>query len=146
MLAVLLLAAAATEAQAVDTKAPHRVAIERIAVAADPATASACAARALSRKGRVTSYSLPDGFGLDYAIEMPIKLYSGGPSYMTYEFRKDEAGVFARVLYRRPFNAAAVIGAFRDTARICFPADWNAWAATNGGKVVPAPIRPSGVE
>lgn len=126
-----------------DMKAPHRVAIERLSIAGDLSEASACAARSLSRKGRVTSYPLSDGFGLDFSVNMPISLYSGGPSYMTYEFHRDTAGAFAKILYRRPFSSAAVIGAFRDTAKICFPTDWNAWAATNGAKALPPSPSPS---
>lgn len=129
--ALLMLADAPT-----DTKTPHRIAIEHLALTAEPTEVAACAARMMSRKFRVTSYPLPDGTGMDFALEMMLKLYSGDPSYFGYQFRKDGAGSYFTALYRHPFTRSAVVNGARETAKTCFPSDWNAWAKTNGQKLL----------
>lgn len=135
MIALLLaLSTAADQAPPIDTKAPHRTAIERLPVTGNPAEFAGCAARVMSRNGRVTTAPLADGVALDWALTMPVGLYSGGPSYASLQFRSDANGSYVQALYRKPFTAGGVTDFTRNVAKTCFAADWNAWAVANGGK------------
>ncbi|QCI92294.1 hypothetical protein [Novosphingobium sp. EMRT-2] len=129
MIALMLLAAGAV----VDTKAPYRVAIERIELDTSAVAAGACTTRALARAGRATSYAIPDGVAVDWSVGA---LGLSGPNYLTIEFHEDAGKSYARVLYRRPYSAASATNITRNIAKTCFTNEWNRWAAGSGEKVL----------
>lgn len=132
----LLILLASEGAVLEDQRAPHRIAIERISLSGTVEETSSCAARSLNRKGLVTTYPLPNGFGLDWSPQMLFKLYPGNPSYISYEFLADDQGTYARIKYRHPYSSKIAKDFFRDTSKVCFPKDWNSWAKSNDGKLL----------
>lgn len=119
-----------------DEDAPHRVAIERLPLAGDHIEIGGCATRLLSRSAKVLSYPVRDGVGIDWTPKTGLFMSAGGDAILSFEFRKDDAGGYMTLSYRHPFSQALARGFARKAAKVCLPADWNAWAPSVGEKLI----------
>lgn len=117
----------AATAHAADEDAPQRVAIERLPLTGDQIEIGACATRLLSRSAKVLNYPIRDGVGIDWTPKTGLFMSAGGDPILAFEFRRDDAGPFMKLLYRHPFSAKVARGFAEKAGRTCFPDDLRAW-------------------
>lgn len=119
-----------------DEDAPRRVAIERLSLSGDQIEVGSCATRLLARSAKAENYPLRDGVGIDWTPKAGLFMSASGDPMLSFEFRKDDAGPFMTLLYRRPFSAALARGFARKAAKTCFADDWNQWASAHDEKPI----------
>ncbi|WP_242120547.1 hypothetical protein [Sphingomonas lacusdianchii] len=128
--AFVALVSLASPAASQDEDAPHRIAINRLALTGDPVEVGSCAMRLLGRSAKVTSYPVRDGVGLDWTPKSGFLMSAPGDPIVSMEFRSDAQGAYLVGKYRHPFSRKTALTVFEKASEKCFAIDWEEWKSS----------------